>query len=116
VHNPSNMPFNLACIYSDPHHQQTSSIWKNVLNFMLDSPDRATFCMGDLNNVMRPSEKCGHKPASISRMRELFALIKQCGLIDMGYSGPATHGRINTLLLILLLNVSTDSWLMQNGA
>jgi hypothetical protein len=45
--------------------------------------------MGDLNNIMHPNEKWGHSPPSLSRIDNFCSLIKQCGLMDLGYSGPA---------------------------
>ncbi|KAJ1296855.1 hypothetical protein BS78_01G334300 [Paspalum vaginatum] len=46
-------------------------------------------CMGDLNNIMHPNEKWGPSPPCLSRIENFCSLVKQCGLIDLGYSGPA---------------------------
>lgn len=93
------MNFSLICIYGDPHQKNTSLIWQDVSTFVLDNPDTPTFCMGDLNNIMNVSEKCGPKPANHQRINAFCSLVKQCGLFDLGYSGPAytwSNKRIST--------------------
>lgn len=45
--------------------------------------------MGDLNNIMHASEKCGPKPANQHRINVFCSMVKQCGLFDMGFHGPA---------------------------
>jgi len=48
---------------------------------------------------MHPNEKWGPSPPCLSRINNFCALVKQCGLIDLGYSGPAytwTNKRFTT--------------------
>jgi hypothetical protein len=85
-------------MYGDPHHHDTSTIWQEVTNFVVQNHDKPTFCMGDLNNIMHPRGKWGPGPFSLSRIHK-FSLFKQCGLFDLGYSGPAytwSNKRFNT--------------------
>lgn len=99
VYKPTSLNFNLVCVYGDPHHQVTSLIWQDVSTFVLSVPHTSTFCMGDMNNIMHVSEKCGPKPANVAHIHDFCFLIKQCGLIEMGYNGPAytwSNKRINT--------------------
>jgi len=51
--------FGLICVYGDPHHLQTVSIWRQVQNFVATYPSLPFICMGDLNEIMHPSEKLG---------------------------------------------------------
>ena len=91
--------FNLVCVYGDPHHKKTNSIWNDVLSFIMQNQGKPTLCMGDLSNIMHPNEKWGHSPPSLSRIDSFCSLIKQCCLIDLGYSGPAytwTNKRFTT--------------------
>lgn len=81
--------FNLVCLYDDPHHQHTNSIWQDVFSFVTDTQDRPTLCIWDLNNIIHPNEKWGRGPPCLSRIDNFCALVKQCGLMDLGYSGPA---------------------------
>lgn len=45
--------------------------------------------MGDLNNVMHPNEKFGPRPVNVARMSTFCWLVKDCGLVDLGFSGLA---------------------------
>jgi hypothetical protein len=45
--------------------------------------------MGDMNNIMHVNEKLGPKKAGVRRIANFCAHVKQCGLIDLGYIGPA---------------------------
>ncbi|GJM91488.1 hypothetical protein PR202_ga07864 [Eleusine coracana subsp. coracana] len=87
VYNPSNQHFNLICMYGDPHHLKTNAIWEEVTSFVLDNPHTATFCMGDLNNIMNVNEKCGPTLANAACIRNFCCLVKDCGLFDLGFNG-----------------------------
>jgi len=55
--------------------------------------------MGDLNNIMNANEKLGPRPANVRAISEFCCMIKNCGLFDLGYNGPAytwTNKRFNT--------------------
>jgi endonuclease/exonuclease/phosphatase family metal-dependent hydrolase len=45
--------------------------------------------MGDLNELMHVNEKLGPSCANVNRINEFCAYVKNCGFIDLGYSGPA---------------------------
>jgi endonuclease/exonuclease/phosphatase family metal-dependent hydrolase len=88
VDRATNADFVLACIYGDPHHQQTRMIWDNVYNFVCENLGKPVVCFGDLNDIL-----CDMDTTSINvnkfRMRTFNSYVKQCGLFDLGYSGPA---------------------------
>jgi hypothetical protein len=81
--------YGLICIYGDPHHRTTSDIWENVLLFVTHNSNLPMFCMGDLNELMHAHEKIGPTTADVSRINDFCAYVKQSGLIDLGYNGPA---------------------------
>lgn len=81
--------YGLVCIYGDPHHHATSAIWEQVLNFVVMNGSLPMLCMGDLNELMHVNEKLGPTCADVNCINELCAYIKQCGFIDLGYSGLA---------------------------
>jgi endonuclease/exonuclease/phosphatase family metal-dependent hydrolase len=81
--------YGLVCIYGDPHHRTTSVIWQHVLDFVTQNHNLPMFCMGDLNELMHVNEKLGPTRADVNRINEFCAFVKQCGFIDLGYSGPA---------------------------
>jgi hypothetical protein len=65
----------------------------------MEHKDKPIFCMGYLNNIMHPSEKCGPGHPNLPCIDNICALIKQCGLINLGCSGPAytwTNKRFTT--------------------
>jgi hypothetical protein len=45
-------------------------------------------CMGDLNDIMHPSEKLGPSSVGVNRMNVFCSYVKHCGLIDLGFNGP----------------------------
>ncbi|GJM87852.1 hypothetical protein PR202_ga03847 [Eleusine coracana subsp. coracana] len=99
VYKTSNQTFNLVCMYGDPHHLKTTSIWQDVATFVLGNLNIPTFCMGDLNNIMHQNKKSGPTPANATRIQNFCCLVKNCGFFDMGYSGPAytwTNKRFTT--------------------
>ena len=99
VQKSSASSFNLVCVYGDPHHQQTNSIWNVVFSFVVQNQGRPTLCIGDLNNIMHPNEKWGPGPPCLSRIDNFCTLVKQCGLMNLGYGGLAytwTNKRFTT--------------------
>jgi hypothetical protein len=88
VHIATGLEFALACVYGDPHHRDTRMIWDLVSSFVFDNLGKPVVCYGDLNNIM-----CEEDTTSVNvnkyRMREFNEYVKQCGLFDLGFSGPA---------------------------
>jgi hypothetical protein len=84
----TNSDFVLACIYGDPHHRHTKMIWDHVSNFVHENLGKPVVCFGDLNEIM-----CDVDTTSVNvhkyRMRTFNTYVKQCGLFDLGFSGPA---------------------------
>jgi hypothetical protein len=48
--------------------------------------------MGDLNELLHVNEKLGPTRADANCIYEFSSCVKQCGLIDLGYNGPAYTG------------------------
>lgn len=84
----SNVHFALVCVYGDPHHRQTSIIWDQIATFVYDNLGKPVICMGDLNNIMSDIDTTSSH-VNKYRMRTFNSYVKQCGLFDLGYSGPA---------------------------
>jgi hypothetical protein len=87
--NLSSQQFALVCIYGDPHHRTTDAIWTQVQNFVVTNSNLPTLCMGDMNDIMHPNEKSGPFRPDLRRINAFCDHVKQCGFIDLGYSGPA---------------------------
>lgn len=57
-------------------------------------------CTGDMNDIMHLNEKSGPGRPDLRRIDIFCDFVKQCGFIDLGYSGPAytwTNKRCNTM-------------------
>ena len=80
--------FALACVYGDPHHRETWLIWNHISNFVYDNLGKPVACFGDLNEIMYDIETTSTN-VNRSHMCAFSSYVKQCGLLDLGYSGPA---------------------------
>ena len=88
MHIPSKVEFLLAGVYGDPHHNNTEMIWNHISDFVSDNLGKPLVCLGDLNNIMHQKESYGAN-VNYNRMRAFNNYVKQCGLFDLGFSGPA---------------------------
>jgi hypothetical protein len=88
VNSTSNKQFGLVCIYGDPYHRETNHIWEQVAAFVYDNSNLPLLCIGDMNELLYDMDKSS---ANVDRFRmnAFRALVKQCGLFDLGFSGPA---------------------------
>lgn len=84
----TSLDFILVCVYGDPHHRQTRVIWDQIANFVGENLGKPVACLGDLNNIMCDVDTTSSS-INKSRMRAFNSYVKQCGLFDLGYSGPA---------------------------
>jgi hypothetical protein len=84
----SNQHFGLICIYGDPYHRQTCDIWNHVASFVFDNLNLPMLCMGDLNELLYSADKNSQK-LNVTHINAFHALIKNCGLFDLGFSRPA---------------------------
>jgi hypothetical protein len=80
--------FVLICVYGDPHHRQTRVIWDKIATFVSENLDKPVVCFGDLNNIMSDVDTTSSN-INKYRMRTFNSYVKQCGLFDLGFSGPA---------------------------
>jgi phage host-nuclease inhibitor protein Gam len=80
--------FGLVCIYGDPYHHQTSMIWDQVGAFVYDNYNLPMLCMGDMNELLYDMDK-NSLNINRTRMNAFRAIVKNCGLFDLGFSGPA---------------------------
>lgn len=84
----TNLEFALACVYGDPHHRHTRMIWDQISSFVSDNTGKPVVCLGDLNNIMYDVDTTSSN-INHCRMRTFIGYVKQCGLFDLGFSGPA---------------------------
>lgn len=84
----TSLQFGLVCIYGDPYHRQTNQIWEHVAAFVRNNPGKPMLCMGDLNDLLYDMDTSSTYVNS-KRIHAFRAIVKNCGFIDLGYSGPA---------------------------
>lgn len=87
VNSTSNLKFGLVCIYGDPYHRQTDRIWNDVASFVYDNPSLPILCIGDMNELLYDMDKSSPN-INRSRLYAFRSLVKNCGLFDLGFSGP----------------------------
>jgi endonuclease/exonuclease/phosphatase family metal-dependent hydrolase len=87
VNSSSNQQFGLVCIYGDPYHRSTTHIWDQVASFVYDN-SMPIMCIGDMNEILFDMDK-NTPNVNRSRMNAFRLIVKQCGLFDLGFSGPA---------------------------
>jgi hypothetical protein len=96
VDKAANVDFVLAC----SHHYHTRIIWHRVSNFVHQNLGKPVVCFGDLNEIMYDKYSTSIN-INKSHMRTFNSYVKQCGLFDLGFSGPAntwTNKRASLLL------------------
>jgi hypothetical protein len=115
VNSTSNLKIGLVCIYGDPYHCQTSEIWDEVASFVYDNSSIPMLCMGDMNELLYDMDKSSPN-INHTRMYAFRSFVKNCGLFDLDFSGPAytwTNKRFSSKPTFeRLIDVS----LMLNGA
>jgi hypothetical protein len=84
----SDVSFGLVCVYGDPYHIYTSTIWQQVADFANVNSNLPIVCLGDMNEIMYEYEK-SNANVNVNRVAQFRDLIKQSGLFDLGYNGPA---------------------------
>jgi hypothetical protein len=80
--------FGLVCIYGDPYHRQTAAIWDQIVNFVYDNSNLPMLCIGDMNDLMYDSDKSSPN-INRARLYNFRQHVRNCGLFDLGFSGPA---------------------------
>jgi hypothetical protein len=88
VYSARNQKFGLVCIYGDPYHRQTSSIWEEVAAFVNVNSNLPMLCIGDMNELLYDTDK-NSSNINRSRLYAFRSFVKSCGLFDLGFSGPA---------------------------
>ena len=81
---------------------------------MYDNSSLPMLCIGDMNDILYDMDK-NSPNINRSHMCVFRSLVKQCGLFDLGYSGPAYTWTNKDFLLIPPLKDWIDAWFLLNG-
>ncbi|GJN31833.1 hypothetical protein PR202_gb20281 [Eleusine coracana subsp. coracana] len=75
-------------MYGDPYHGKMVDIWADIVDFA-NSDNSPLFCMGDFNELLNANEKFSTTTPIYNRISIFCSIVNDCGLIDLGYNGPA---------------------------
>lgn len=77
----------LSAIYASPNPLFRLDLWDYLigLGVVVNLP---WLLIGDFNQIVHHSEKCGGVPTAEVRLRAFQQVIMSCNLIDLGFSGP----------------------------
>ncbi len=86
VDSSSNQPWRLTCFYGAPETHLREHSW-NLLRTLNGQHSLPWCCVGDFNEIVRNSEKCGRRSQSERQMQGFRAVIDDCGFLDLGFRG-----------------------------
>lgn len=87
VYSPQRKPWLLSAIYVSPNPLFQQHLWYYLGNLGV-VVNLSWLLLGDFNQVSENSEKRGGAPPSGARIWAFRECISNCGLIDLGFSGP----------------------------
>uniref|UniRef100_A0A2N9IQD1 CCHC-type domain-containing protein n=1 Tax=Fagus sylvatica TaxID=28930 RepID=A0A2N9IQD1_FAGSY len=82
----SNQPWRLTCFYGAPETHLREHSW-NLLRTLNGQHSLPWCCVGDFNEIVRNSEKCGRRSQSERQMQGFRAVIDDYGFLDLGFRG-----------------------------
>ncbi|KAI9074289.1 hypothetical protein K1719_043774 [Acacia pycnantha] len=84
---PNVPPFLITAIYATPHSKLRSVLWEDLsrLSRGIQFPWAV---LGDFNDILNVNERSGGKTGNFSRLQGFKDRLSNCGLNDIGSSGP----------------------------
>ncbi|OMO56897.1 reverse transcriptase [Corchorus capsularis] len=82
------LQFLLSVVYASPVLETRRRLWALLENFAA-TVDRPWVMIGDFNDVTHSNEKIGGVAHSVGRCMSFTGMIANCGLIDLGFTGPS---------------------------
>ena len=83
----SNFSWLLYVIYANPRHAKRHLLWEN-LSVVAELHALPWVITGDFNEVLLGEDNFGGKLVCISRVLKFQGCLNNCGMIDLGFSGP----------------------------
>uniref|UniRef100_A0A2N9G219 Uncharacterized protein n=1 Tax=Fagus sylvatica TaxID=28930 RepID=A0A2N9G219_FAGSY len=113
----TDQPWRLTCFYGAPETHLRDQSW-NLLRNLHGQFSLPWCCVGDFNEIVRSSEKCGRRDQSERQMQRFRAVIDDCGFLDLGFRGfPFTwcNNRRGTATTWLRLDrfMATNDWILR---
>ncbi|KAJ1431368.1 Endonuclease/exonuclease/phosphatase superfamily [Sesbania bispinosa] len=78
---------NVEIIKDHPQFIHARDLWPQ-LQHLAANISKAWVIIGDFNSYLFPEEKSGGTPANERNMRQFHLFLNQCGLLDLGFTGP----------------------------
>ncbi|XP_057444455.1 uncharacterized protein LOC130736669 [Lotus japonicus] len=82
----SNVSMQVLAVYGWPDEGNKWRTWQMIKNF---KPDDTTpwLCMGDFNDVLRPTDKQGGQPVNLAHLQVAQEALSECQLMEVAYAG-----------------------------
>jgi hypothetical protein len=110
-------PWRFTFFYGAPETHLRENSW-NLLRTLKNQHNLPWCCVGDFNEIVRNSEKCGRRHQSERQMQGFRSVIDECGFIDLGFRGfPFTwcNNRRGSATTWLRLDrfMATNEWVLR---
>ncbi|CAL1383884.1 unnamed protein product [Linum trigynum] len=77
----------ITVVYAIPNDHDRKELWQYIKN--IEGRTKVPWLLtGDFNSITRPSQKIGGAPFNQAKVRDFNECINDCGLVDIGFSGP----------------------------
>ncbi|XP_075654647.1 uncharacterized protein LOC142624782 [Castanea sativa] len=77
----------LTAVYASPRYAERRLLWDN-LSMVTELHALPWIIAGDFNEVLTSEDKFGGRPICLSRVLTFQDCLNNCGMIDLGFSGP----------------------------
>jgi hypothetical protein len=111
---PSRGSWKLTGFYEHPGPTKRKEGW-SLLRFLTTMDPVPWVCLGDFNEILHQSEKCGGNEKNRGLMEDFHSTLDFCDLVDLGFRGPKftwKNGREDGVFVQERLDrvVGNDGW------
>jgi hypothetical protein len=85
--NSSKGSWKFTGFYGHPDPSRRHEAW-SLLKLLAGMGPTPWVCLGDFNEILHQSEKCGGNAKSRSQMEDFHNVLEHCELVDLGFRGP----------------------------
>ena len=90
---PLNFYFLVFAVYASPRFNERWVLWNNLKN-VAKLHNKPWIIVGDFNEVLADGEKFRGRSVNINPSLLFKEYLDACNMVDLGFSGPSTHGQI----------------------
>jgi hypothetical protein len=81
-------PWRVSFIYGESHREKRHEFW-SLLRRLYSQRKGPWLVCGDFNEVLSQEEQAGVNPRTATQMELFRSCLEDCGLMDLGFSGPS---------------------------